>query len=268
MVTEPQPPVLQGTGGPRATSSATSTRSSTRSTTCWRPVATNKVPTPNFEDGVRNQRVLARDGEVGGDEAVGGGIASPGSGLVSEGRTQLAMRYRRFRGSVRQQAFRGDPRLREGARRRRRRDRHRRVSGGRALQAGRTPSAMTKLKAFGKAVEDRGLVISALSCHGNPIHPDRRSQGEHHAVFEQTVQLAGKLGVKQVITFSGCPGGDPSATQPNWITAPWPPEYPGDARVAVEGEGHPVLDRDGEEVPVGRRACRHRDAPQLRRLQP
>ena len=68
-------------------------------------------------------------------------------------------------------------------------------------------------------------MISALSCHGNPIHPDPKIAGDHHAVFEQTVQLAGKLGVKQVITFSGCPGGDPSAKQPNWITAPWPPEY-------------------------------------------
>ena len=31
--------------------------------------------------------------------------------------------------------------------------------------------------------------------------------------------------MEQVITFSGCPGGDPTAKQPNWITAPWPPEY-------------------------------------------
>ena len=35
-----------------------------------------------------------------------------------------------------------------------------------------------------------------------------------------------KLGVEQVITFSGCPGGDPKATQPNWITSSWPPEFP------------------------------------------
>jgi sugar phosphate isomerase/epimerase len=82
-----------------------------------------------------------------------------------------------------------------------------------------------KLKAFGKAIDDRGLVISALSCHGNPIHPDPQIARDHHTVFEQTVQLASQLGVKQVITFSGCPGGDPSARQPNWITAPWPPEY-------------------------------------------
>ena len=40
------------------------------------------------------------------------------------------------------------------------------------------------------------------------------------------MELAVKLGVKQVITFSGCPGGDPKATQPNWITSSWPPEYP------------------------------------------
>ena len=82
-----------------------------------------------------------------------------------------------------------------------------------------------KVKAFKKAIEDRGLIISALSCHGNPIHPDRRMAKEHHTVFEQTVRLAAKLGVQQVITFSGCPGGDPQAKQPNWITAPWPPEY-------------------------------------------
>jgi sugar phosphate isomerase/epimerase len=82
-----------------------------------------------------------------------------------------------------------------------------------------------KLKAFKEAIDRRGLTISALSCHGNPIHPDKKFAKDHHAVFQQTVQLAAKLGVKTVITFSGCPGGDPKATQPNWITAPWPPEY-------------------------------------------
>jgi sugar phosphate isomerase/epimerase len=83
----------------------------------------------------------------------------------------------------------------------------------------------TKIKAFKKAIDDRGLAISALSCHGNPLHPDKRIANEHHKVFEQTVHLASRLGVGQVITFSGCPGGDASAKGPNWITAPWPPEY-------------------------------------------
>jgi sugar phosphate isomerase/epimerase len=82
-----------------------------------------------------------------------------------------------------------------------------------------------KLKAFRQAIERRGLIVSALSCHGNPIHPQKRIAAEHHQVFEQTVKLARKLDVDRVITFSGCPGGDPQATHPSWIVAPWPPEF-------------------------------------------
>jgi len=84
----------------------------------------------------------------------------------------------------------------------------------------------SKLKAFKQAIDRRGLTISALSCHGNPIHPDGKLAKSHDAIFRNTVELAAKLGVKQVITFSGCPGGDPKATQPNWITSSWPPEFP------------------------------------------
>ena len=82
-----------------------------------------------------------------------------------------------------------------------------------------------RLKAFREAIERRGLVISALSCHGNPLHPQAATAKAHHRVFEQTVELASKLGVKTVITFSGCPGSDPKAITPNWIVSPWPPEF-------------------------------------------
>ncbi|HSC26985.1 MAG TPA: sugar phosphate isomerase/epimerase [Vicinamibacterales bacterium] len=82
-----------------------------------------------------------------------------------------------------------------------------------------------KLKAFRQAIKRRGLVISALSCHGNPLHPQTRIAQEHHAVFLQTVELARRLDVSTVITFSGCPGGDPRAQRPNWIVSPWPPEF-------------------------------------------
>ncbi|HEX6941142.1 MAG TPA: sugar phosphate isomerase/epimerase [Longimicrobiales bacterium] len=82
-----------------------------------------------------------------------------------------------------------------------------------------------KLRAFRDAVERRGLEISALSCHGNPIHPREDVAREHHAVFEQTVELARQLGVGTVITFSGCPGADPHATTPTWVASPWPPEH-------------------------------------------
>jgi sugar phosphate isomerase/epimerase len=83
----------------------------------------------------------------------------------------------------------------------------------------------SKLKAFRQALESRTLAISALSCHGNPLHPDRKIAKAHHDIFVSTVALAKKLEVERVITFSGCPGSDASAKQPSWIITPWPPEF-------------------------------------------
>lgn len=83
----------------------------------------------------------------------------------------------------------------------------------------------TRLRAFKDAIVRRGLVISALSCHGNPLHPQRERAEADHQVFLQTLELAKRLEVETVITFSGCPGGDPQASQPNWIVSPWPPEF-------------------------------------------
>jgi len=82
-----------------------------------------------------------------------------------------------------------------------------------------------KLKAFKHAIDSRGLTISALSCHGNPVHPHAPTAKAHDLDFLNTVELAAKLGVETVVTFSGCPGSDPKASVPSWIVAPWPPEY-------------------------------------------
>ncbi len=51
-------PLRASPGGPRATSSGTSTPSSTRSTTSSRRWPTAAASEPDFEDGVRNQKVL------------------------------------------------------------------------------------------------------------------------------------------------------------------------------------------------------------------
>ena len=74
-------------------------------------------------------------------------------------------------------------------------------------------------------VASRGLEISALSCHGNPLHPDGGFATQSHETFVRTVELAARLGVETVVCFSGCPGDGPSASQPNWVTCAWPPEY-------------------------------------------
>jgi sugar phosphate isomerase/epimerase len=82
-----------------------------------------------------------------------------------------------------------------------------------------------KLNAFRDAIAGRGLTISALSCHGNPLHPRASVARAHHRTFEQTLALARRLEVDTVITFSGCPAADSRGTQPAWIVSPWPPEF-------------------------------------------
>ena len=83
----------------------------------------------------------------------------------------------------------------------------------------------SKAKAWQKKFEDRGIRVATLSCHGNPIHPDARIAKKDIDTFRKTVLLAEMLDVKVIVGFSGCPGGTPQDTQPNWITYRWPPEY-------------------------------------------
>ncbi|HEY0162924.1 MAG TPA: sugar phosphate isomerase/epimerase [Edaphobacter sp.] len=82
-----------------------------------------------------------------------------------------------------------------------------------------------ELAMFKSTIEDNGFSISALSCHGNSLHPDKAVREAMLKTSRQTILLAEKLGVKTVVDFSGCPGDSPAATAPNWVTCPWPPEY-------------------------------------------
>jgi sugar phosphate isomerase/epimerase len=78
---------------------------------------------------------------------------------------------------------------------------------------------------FKKTIEGEGFTISALSCHGNPLHPNEQIAKANRDVNEKTILLAEKLGVPVVVDFSGCPGDTPGAKHPNWVRCPWPPEY-------------------------------------------
>jgi len=82
-----------------------------------------------------------------------------------------------------------------------------------------------KLKAFKQAVESRGLIISALSVHGNPLHPQKAIAKEFHDDLTKAIELAQRLEVPVVNTFSGCPGDHEDAKYPNWPVAPWPNDY-------------------------------------------
>ncbi len=82
-----------------------------------------------------------------------------------------------------------------------------------------------ELDKFKKLIEDHGLIISALSCHGNPVHPNEEIAQQSLEEQHKTILLAERLGVDVVNTFSGCPGGSDSDKYPNWVTCPWPPHF-------------------------------------------
>jgi len=83
----------------------------------------------------------------------------------------------------------------------------------------------SKAKAWVKKFEDKNIRVATLSCHGNPVHPNAEHAAKDIDTFRKTVQLAEMLEVKVIVGFSGCPGGTPQDTQPNWITYRWPPEF-------------------------------------------
>lgn len=80
-------------------------------------------------------------------------------------------------------------------------------------------------EAYLKELNDRDMIISAFSCHGNPIHPDPKIAKEADSVFRKTVNLAEMMNVPVVNTFSGLPAGCAEDKTPNWVTCPWPPQF-------------------------------------------
>ena len=74
-------------------------------------------------------------------------------------------------------------------------------------------------------LKGEGLELAALSCHGNCLHPDKAFAKQNADTQTKTIRLAAELGVKTVVDFSGCPGSDPKATRPAWVTCAWPPDH-------------------------------------------
>ena len=78
---------------------------------------------------------------------------------------------------------------------------------------------------FKKIIKESGLEISALACHGNPIHPQKYFAETHTRDLIKAIELAPKIDVKIITCFAGCPGAGEGARYPNWITCPWPPYF-------------------------------------------
>lgn len=81
------------------------------------------------------------------------------------------------------------------------------------------------LDTFKGLIKDYDVEISALSCHGNPVHPDKATAKYFDDAIRNTILLAEKIGIHQINTFSGCPGDCETAKYPNWVTCPWPDDF-------------------------------------------
>ncbi|QRN84033.1 sugar phosphate isomerase/epimerase [Chloroflexota bacterium] len=78
---------------------------------------------------------------------------------------------------------------------------------------------------YQQELADRDMIISALSCHGNPLHPDPQVAKNADEVFRKTVRVAEMMDIPVVNTFSGLPAGRKGDSAPNWVTCPWPPHF-------------------------------------------
>lgn len=82
-----------------------------------------------------------------------------------------------------------------------------------------------KFNEFMKTIDTYGLKVSALSCHGNPVHPQKDIADKFDKIIRNAILLAEKMGVHQINTFSGCPGDSENSKYPNWVTCPWPDDF-------------------------------------------
>ena len=83
----------------------------------------------------------------------------------------------------------------------------------------------SKRQAYLEAITSRGLILSALSVHNNPLHPDQATAATADNVLRNAILLAQQLDVPVVNGFSGLPAGAPGDSMPNWVTCPWPPHF-------------------------------------------
>lgn len=83
----------------------------------------------------------------------------------------------------------------------------------------------SKCQEYLETITSRGLIISAFSCHYEPLSPDKELAKESDEIFRKSVRLANLMEVPVVNAFAGLPAGAPGDTRPNWVTCPWPPYF-------------------------------------------
>ena len=108
------------------------------------------------------------------------------------------------------------------------------------MRSARNPAT---LREYRQVIADAGLSISALSCHSNPLHPDRSRQGRRRGVPADRVPGGAAWKCPSSSRSRDVPGDAEGAAHPNWITTPWPPEFHDVLEWQWDQKAIPVLDR-------------------------
>ncbi|MCW2811893.1 MAG: sugar phosphate isomerase [Friedmanniella sp.] len=68
---------------------------------------------------------------------------------------------------------------------------------------------------------EKGIELAGLNVNGNPLHPHPAIGPRHAEDLRRAIRAAGALGQTRVVTMSGLPGGEASATVPSWTVNAW-----------------------------------------------
>lgn len=69
--------------------------------------------------------------------------------------------------------------------------------------------------------KEKGMRLAGLNTSGNPLDPLPDVGPRHTYDLKRAIELAGKLGVEEIVCMSGCPGTDKDAKYPAWVVNPW-----------------------------------------------
>ncbi|MFD7080019.1 sugar phosphate isomerase/epimerase family protein [Streptomyces sp. NPDC059918] len=76
-------------------------------------------------------------------------------------------------------------------------------------------------RSFLAELSDAAVELTALNVNCNPLHPDPEVGATYARDLHRAVELAGLLGVRNVVTMSGLPGDHPGGRTPAWMVQPW-----------------------------------------------
>ena len=94
------------------------------------------------------------------------------------------------------------------------------------IASSRCSRTKRELKEFKQKLADNGFSISALSCHGNPLHPDTQTRQERPGDQRARPSCWRRSSACRWSSISpAAPAIRDNSKWPNWVTCPWPPDY-------------------------------------------